>query len=1050
MISLLLLVMIVGTHVTLGTDKFEVTEGSGCTTNGACFQSLNYPNGNYGQSESCSVTVQSVLPGEALYSAAFNTESDYDKLVVKEVEYSGTSGPSNITLSVNDNITWSSDSTRSRSGFKVCLIGTCSETDGVYSNADDCGCGTATCSSSTGLFCLASMSTCSHNEQCSNKDGTAANSESCACGTSDCTSSTGLFCTSSTNTCSQYAACSVEDGTAANTGNCSCGTSECTNSTGLFCTAATNTCNTKNSAVWGGCLPGQFFNIYSKSIDPCQKCLPGQFFNRYSMSIDPCQKCPSGRYSNNNTPTPCETCNISFEPNANRTGCVRCAPGKYSDDDSVCKGCPSGKYSNSSIRLWQSTKVCADQSDRDNITCLLNASTWGKCADGSGRNETQCGKNATTWGKCADGSGRDNITCLLDASTWGKCADGSGRNETHDEVATSNKFVVTAGTGCTTNGTCFQSLNYPSYYGNSQSCSVTVQMKPPGERLYSAAFNTEQFKDSLYIKGVSYTGDYECPQSSECILSETKGPSGVAVAVGDLFTWFSDGSEQRSGFKVCLAGACSETDGSQANADACGCGTSYCTSSTGLFCTAATNTCRPGNTCTNINGSLSNSVDCACGTTACNDFNGRFCTVTVPWIQECADGSGRNETQCGKNASTWIQGCFDGSNRTETHCLMDASTFVAPNVCKKCGDHFEPNANRTGCVGCAQGKYSDDNTCKVMPNGKYIGVGYNLQTCNRGQQPNDKRTGCVNCTLGRYSDDNGVCKSCPTGKYSNGSAMTECETCGDHFESNANRTGCVGCARGQYSDDNDNGVCKDIPDGKYIDFIKYRLRTCNRGQQPNDKRTGCVNCTLGRYSDDNGVCKSCPTGKYSNGSAMIECETCGEHFEPNANRTGCAGCAPGHYSDDDSVCKNCPTGYYSNISTLPLSFLSPKQDTCLTCGEDLEPNGEQSGCAGCAPGRHLTMGEKVCKNCPEGRYSNSSTLSLCLTCGEHFEPNANRTGCVGCAPGQYSDDDSVCKGCPSGKYSNGSTLSLCLTCGNQEPNGEQSGCAGCAPRAIFR
>ena len=72
---------------------------------------------------------------------------------------------------------------------------------------------------------------------------------------------------------------------------------------------------------------------------------------------------------------------------------------------------------------WQSTKACADQSDRDNIACLLDASTWGKCADGSGRNETQrnetqCGKNASTWIlECVDGSGRTETQCLMNAST---------------------------------------------------------------------------------------------------------------------------------------------------------------------------------------------------------------------------------------------------------------------------------------------------------------------------------------------------------------------------------------------------------------------------------------------------------------------------------------------------------------------------------------------------------------------------------------------------------------------------------------------------------
>jgi len=80
---------------------------------------------------------------------------------------------------------------------------------------------------------------------------------------------------------------------------------------------------------------------------------------------------------------------------------------------------------------WQSTKVCADQSDRDNIACLLDMSTWGICDDGSDRTETQCGKNASQLlEKCADGSERSEEQCIENASTFDKtvCADDSGRN----------------------------------------------------------------------------------------------------------------------------------------------------------------------------------------------------------------------------------------------------------------------------------------------------------------------------------------------------------------------------------------------------------------------------------------------------------------------------------------------------------------------------------------------------------------------------------------------------------------------------------------------
>jgi len=185
-------------------DKFAVTSGSGCTTSGNCFESLNFPN-DYGKSESCSVTVQSVLAGESLYSAAFNTESGDDKLIVGSTTYSGTSGPSNVAVSVNDVITWSSDGGTQKSGFQVCLVAACLQTDGSQANSDACRCGTAACTAAVGLFCTSSTNTCSPYVSCSVVDGSSVNSESCACGTTDCTAaSNGLFCRSSTNTCSSF------------------------------------------------------------------------------------------------------------------------------------------------------------------------------------------------------------------------------------------------------------------------------------------------------------------------------------------------------------------------------------------------------------------------------------------------------------------------------------------------------------------------------------------------------------------------------------------------------------------------------------------------------------------------------------------------------------------------------------------------------------------------------------------------------------------------------------------------------------------------------
>jgi len=91
-----------------------VVTGSGCAEDGACVSSLNHP-ANYGNNQVCQVT----LYGDVSISVdAFNTESRYDYLTMGGTRYSGTSGPSSGVYS--GVITWSSDYSVTRSGWKLC------------------------------------------------------------------------------------------------------------------------------------------------------------------------------------------------------------------------------------------------------------------------------------------------------------------------------------------------------------------------------------------------------------------------------------------------------------------------------------------------------------------------------------------------------------------------------------------------------------------------------------------------------------------------------------------------------------------------------------------------------------------------------------------------------------------------------------------------------------------------------------------------------------------------------------------------------------------
>ena len=355
---LLLLTMIVGTY---GTDKFAVTAGTGCTVNGACFQSLNYPN-DYGPSESCSITVQSVSAGETLSSVAFNTDS-YDKLVVKDVEYSGTSGPSGVTVGVNDVFTWSGGEIEQRSGFEVCLVGACLKTDGIQANAGACRCGTAACSLSTGLFCTSSTNTCRH-APCSVEDGSSANAGNCACGTSACTSSSGLFCTSLINTCHQLSQLPVyKERTSGNCGDSGGGWGKITSPAACETAVAAlewgdTTANTGSySGLPPGCLLdslGTYFNTdnpnvacgtYNVQCLCTLTCQPGTYQDQSGQSE--CKACSPGTYQDEAGKNKCKSCGVGeYQDITGQSECKPCNAGEYQDQpgQSTCKSCGVGNY----------------------------------------------------------------------------------------------------------------------------------------------------------------------------------------------------------------------------------------------------------------------------------------------------------------------------------------------------------------------------------------------------------------------------------------------------------------------------------------------------------------------------------------------------------------------------------------------------------------------------------------------------------------------------------------------------------------------------------
>jgi len=110
-----------------------------------CALSPNFPQ-NYGDSEACVLALRGYIKQQG---SSFNTESGYDFLTIGGVKYSGT--PALPTTELSGTVTWSSDQSTNKAGFKICTqaqVSTCDETY-VGNGAGYRGCQTLTRSGKT-------------------------------------------------------------------------------------------------------------------------------------------------------------------------------------------------------------------------------------------------------------------------------------------------------------------------------------------------------------------------------------------------------------------------------------------------------------------------------------------------------------------------------------------------------------------------------------------------------------------------------------------------------------------------------------------------------------------------------------------------------------------------------------------------------------------------------------------------------------------------------------------------------------------------------------
>ena len=98
-----------------GTGSWALTSGS-CTIDGSCVMSPRWP-GFYGNNGRCEITVAS---GGVVTAESFATESGYDYITLAGVRYEGSSGPQDVSVTAGSVLTWYSDGSQTRAGWRIC------------------------------------------------------------------------------------------------------------------------------------------------------------------------------------------------------------------------------------------------------------------------------------------------------------------------------------------------------------------------------------------------------------------------------------------------------------------------------------------------------------------------------------------------------------------------------------------------------------------------------------------------------------------------------------------------------------------------------------------------------------------------------------------------------------------------------------------------------------------------------------------------------------------------------------------------------------------
>ncbi|GMI05580.1 hypothetical protein TrVE_jg1079 [Triparma verrucosa] len=765
--------------------------------------------------------------------------------------------------------------------------------------------------------------------------------------------------------------------------------------------------------------------------DPCETCTAGKFIG--TVGAKKCEDCAEGKYSGNSASV-CSLCSPGEVPNEQKSGCVKCAIGKYAtvrgceeceegyvastEGSESCQYCEAGKRT-ATANAAESSATSAMTGEKTRcLLCPAGTYSAGGSKECSACPDTKLAPfaGATACQSCLPG---EYIAEVSGQKQCVKCAVGKFSNQRGN-------------TQC-------DDCDAGSY--SSQSSSVSCSLAPPGYMVTGDQSGIISCSPGKYSEGRAS----ECQPCEDGKYSGAGAGSCLSCGPGKVLKpdyTNKDNADYVSGDHVCVdcpiatkeaSGACESCENGYVASSPGSTVCDYC--GAGNFASSESNTCEDCPAATFSVGGSSHCEPCGVG--------------------KYADGVGRSEcTICPAGKVT-------KSDQTECDTCADGKkSGLGDLYCSPCEAGSVVNEDKSNCIACGLGKFrtETDANCQDCPVGTF--------------SDSAGKTYCSDCPAGTYADEPGneVCKICPEGKFS-GSAASACTDCPGGKISTSGSYACQSCSAGTYSNDQTQNLCKDCEAGKRSEAGASSCdNLCPAGKYGKAGEVECTNCAKGEYSRDGaGTCSTCESGKYSDTEASTECQRCGVGSVASQERTSCVDCSTGKIAEvGDLTCSTCPNGFVNashqgNCTECPQGFIAesgdsqcskcntakgltastPGMSSCEYCGSGTFVNLTSHACQPCPPSKYSEGGQQDCWTCETGKYADVEGQSICKDCEAGSVPNAEKTGCDGCPVGKISKvGDPTCSTCAVGKY-NSENNANCLECEAGKMSNEENGAGEC-------